>query len=271
MLINGVQSNLIACYVDEIAIDVWITIVHNGERKQKAGDGEREREREKEHSCPAAVKAGGKKTWWTLITTLSLFHTHAHTVHTNTKHQGPQMVTRHHYKSAYSLLGAIWKHYHVNLSPSLSLTHTHTLAPSPAHRHQSVGFNWVLSVYHWVDGSKQLQTQTVPGTPLRSAWFSDSHTWGALVIYNLNSRGVLVLLTSTTVEHLFYKTLCKGHLFSYISGTPENHLFFVAVQPLWDTCTSVLVRRGVKYSGEKTCLDPLLHPLHEKICSSKNI
>lgn len=80
----------------------------------------------------------------------------------------------------------------------------------------SAGFNWVLPVYHWADGSKQLQTQTVPGTLLRSAWFSDSHTCGALVIYNPNSRGVLPLLTGPTVAYMSDKTLCEQGWFSHL-------------------------------------------------------
>lgn len=130
-------------------------------------------------------------------------------------------------------------------SPCLShISHTHSCSP-PAHRHQSVGFNWVLSVYHWVDGSKQLQTQTIPGTPLRSAWFPDNHTWGPLVISNLNSKGVLVLLTGTTVEYLFYKTLWGVLVFLHtVPAAPESHCslsLIIASQWKVSKATSVLV------------------------------
>lgn len=156
---------------------------------------------------------------WTLITTHT-HHTHTHTyTHTgmHTKgHRWWQDTTK-------NSLTICWELYESSSVSAYLPTHKHThmFALTVAHRDQSVGFNWVLSVYHWVDSSKQLKTQTVPSTLLRSAWFSDSHTWGALVIYNLNSRGVLVLLTNIAAEHLFYRTLFEGSLFSYIPGTPE--------------------------------------------------
>lgn len=174
---------------------------------KEAGDGARE----KEHCVPAGANIGAKKTCehW-----LQLTHMHTHTC-TPRATDGDKTPLKIRLQSAGSYMKAL------RCQPIFPHTNTHMFALTVAHRDQSVGFNWVLSVYHWVDSSKQLKTQTVPSTLLRSAWFSDSHTWGALVIYNLNSGGVLVLLTNIAAEHLFYRTLFEGSLFSYIPATPE--------------------------------------------------
>lgn len=97
------------------------TIKHKGKRSRWWGTRGGEKN---SAAVPLLPRYGVKKTCehWLLLAQV-----HAHTL--TYKHQGPQMVTRHRYKSAYCPLGAIWMLHHVNLSLSL-FAHTHTLACS---------------------------------------------------------------------------------------------------------------------------------------------
>lgn len=146
------------------------------------------------------------------------------------------------------------------LSPTHILTHIHLC--SHASTHQSVRFNWVLSVYHWAGGSKQLQTQTVPGTLLKSVWFSDSHTWGALVICNL-----LILLTSTTVELLFYRTysvcVCV-HVCVCVGEPPFVNTRIVICSILSYSCCGMLAS---VYDNER----PFKWPINSSVFNLSNV
>lgn len=107
---------------------------------KEAGDGARE----KEHCFPAGANIGAKKhvnTDYNSHTSHTRTHTHTQ-VCTPRATDGDKTPLKIRLQSAGSYMKAL------RCQPIFPHTNTHTFALTVAHRDQSVGFNWVLSVYH---------------------------------------------------------------------------------------------------------------------------